>query len=512
MKKIIGLVLSLCLAFGAFSGLMVSADTADVWDGTTATAFAGGDGTEGNPYQIANGAQLALMRDKVNDGTANTAYFKLTADITLNADIENPTNTWTPIGVGNAFKGVFDGNGKTISGLYVKYAGADGAGFFAMVNDATIKSFALLNSYVESTATTNDCWETGGLAAFLKAVTKEVVIDSVYVHATVKGFDKNVGGLIGMLSGSSSEKIVIKNCVFAGSVTSWEKYLGGIVGNGNGGEVEIKDCLNVGNITSTEKNNVAGIMGVNKGKEKWSVTNCINLGVIKVGTASGGLRQLVMGDGSDTSNVVENCYAKEGLLENDGTTKVSLYSGAPKNNETVQAKPAEFFVGDTSITWANWTEREGDVIIPTGVAAFAPALYASSYTVTWVNEDGTVLATEEYEGGEMPAYKGATPTKADDATYTYTFDTWSPVLAAVTTDVTYTATFYKTRKGLSVDDDDETTKAPETTAAPTDSAATTDANGDEEEKGGCGSVIGGSVLVLSMILGSAVVLGKKKED
>ena len=150
-------------------------------------------------------------------------------------------------------------------------------------------------------------------------------------------------------------------------------------------------------------------------------------------------------------------------------------------------------------------------MVPNGVAAFAPAIYNSNYTVTWVNEDGTVIATEEYTGGQTPEYKGETPTKADDDKYTYTFNGWSPAVSAVTADTTYTATYYKTRKNIEIEDDDETTKAPETTEAPADSTATTEAPA-KEDKGGCGAVAGGSVLVLSMILGSAVVLGKKKED
>ena len=510
MKKTVSLFVILSMLLGLLTVLpmTVGAEDAAVWDGTVASAFAGGDGTESNPYQIANGAQLALMRDKVNDGTANTAYFKLTADITLNADIEHPTNTWTPIGVGNAFKGVFDGNGKTISGMYVKYAGKDGAGMFAMVYDATIRNFGLINAHIESTGTENDCGETGGLAAFVKDTTKGTLIDSIYIHATVIGFNKNVGGFVGLLSGSATKTTVIKSCVFCGSVTAVDAQAGGIVGNGNGAPVEITDCLNAGNIRSIEKRTVAGIMGRNDGVEKWVIRNCINLGSLKVELDT--VRHLVVGKSGDKSNLVEDCYYIDGLFEKDGETPINPYRGAP-DSDTVEAKPLEFFMGDTAITWANWTEREGDVIIPTGVAAFAPALYASSYTVSWVNEDGTVLATEEYEGGEMPTYKGETPTKADDDKYTYTFNGWSPVVSTVTADTTYTATYYKTRKNIAIEDDDETTKAPETTEAPADSTATTEAPA-EEDKGGCGAVAGGSVLVLSMILGSAVVLGKKKED
>ena len=68
----------------------------------------------------------------------------------------------------------------------------------------------------------------------------------------------------------------------------------------------------------------------------------------------------------------------------------------------------------------------------------------NTYTVTWVDEDGTVLETSEVEYGTVPTYPGETPTKAGNAQYTYTFKGWNPEIEAVTRDVTYKATYEQT--------------------------------------------------------------------
>ncbi|MDO4634301.1 MAG: InlB B-repeat-containing protein, partial [Eubacteriales bacterium] len=105
----------------------------------------------------------------------------------------------------------------------------------------------------------------------------------------------------------------------------------------------------------------------------------------------------------------------------------------------------------TGYHFAGWnTKADGSGETYAGRSMFKLAedttLYAvwkvNSYTVTWVNEDGTVLETDfEVPYGEMPSYDSAAPVKDGDADMVYTFRGWQPGLTSVTEDVTYTAVF-----------------------------------------------------------------------
>ena len=66
---------------------------------------------------------------------------------------------------------------------------------------------------------------------------------------------------------------------------------------------------------------------------------------------------------------------------------------------------------------------------------------ARKYTVKWLDEDGSVLDTEEYEYNAVPSYKKGTPTKASTEDTVYTFDGWNPEIVPVTESTEYVATY-----------------------------------------------------------------------
>ena len=75
---------------------------------------------------------------------------------------------------------------------------------------------------------------------------------------------------------------------------------------------------------------------------------------------------------------------------------------------------------------------------------------AHPYTIRFVNDNGTELQSGAVPYGATPSYSGATPTKAATAQYTYTFDKWSPAIAAVTGNQTYKATYKQTTRNYTV--------------------------------------------------------------
>ena len=217
-------------------------------DGTYGVQAAGltGTGTEADPYLINNLDELIWFRDKVDeqasDGTTQFAgkYFKLTSDIDL-AGID-----WNPIGSMSgdhgSFKGVFDGNGKTISNLTISSFTEKGAGLFARTaGNAEIKNLTLNNVTISS-----DNNYVGGVVANSYASTK---ITNVHVTGNVKISGR---GYIGGISGHGY--VVMDNVSVKANegsiVTSSFWCCGGILGYGGEGATDIKNAY-VENLTVT---------------------------------------------------------------------------------------------------------------------------------------------------------------------------------------------------------------------------------------------------------------------
>ena len=310
MKKLFVLVLTIALCLGAWC-ISASADDIIIREQPTK-----GDGSAGNPYQIATVGNLYWFADYVNARHPN-ACAKLTKDIYINRDVlfpsgdlndlpSLPANAWTPI---DNFSGTFDGDGYTIRGLYLsetygESAPADGAcysGMFRKVEGGTIKNLHLVDSYVggkfqqqgvsyagfqsyvggicgyaSATATIEGCTFSGTLEAL--ATKKESVL--------------YMGGICGYNAGT------LKRLKFSGRLTAENNssrhevsilsYGGGICGKNIG---TVQECVNEGQIIGTGYNPVAGgICGEDysfTNQETNAIKNCINKGEVRSITEGG---------------------------------------------------------------------------------------------------------------------------------------------------------------------------------------------------------------------------------
>ena len=473
MKKILTVFLVLTMLVGVFTiaPISVGATTqTEVWDGTVADSFAGGDGSSNSPYQISNGKELAYLAAQVNNGTTDFKgkYFILTNDIVLNegnaADWATtaPVNNFTPIGAWNnisnvetdyAFGGHFNGNNKTISGLYINTShDGDVALFGRIQGGTTIENLALVNSYVEAT-------ESGCAGALVgqtnRADAGNINITNVYVEATVKGNGNEVGGIIGNLSNTNDTfthgKVTISKATFVGSVSGLN-YAGGMIGNIRNVVIEVSDCLVYADVTATGGKYASGIVSranntLDKLGEAYKqvVINCVVAG------------KTVTGTGSDHRAFISSAKNTNAAVAKHSYNAIADLAHA-RNSDTVDEAPcadtrlAELYgkyEGETTVVWTNltnWTRPQYDIARPAGIAENFEIIPITNYTITWKNADGTVLATETYETGETPEYKGETPTKAEDENYIYNFNGWTPEIKDVTEDATYEATYYTTRK------------------------------------------------------------------
>ena len=249
-KRILSIfcVLALCLTLLPVTALAASPE--GVWTDYAASGFAGGTGTESDPYQIATAEQLAKLSNDVSGGTSYQGkYFILTENIDLSA------HRWVPIGlykwlssgttVNNSFQGFLDGNNKTISGMYVdertdKYCG----GLFGRIaivqngspvgaKDLTITGATV---YVDETGLM-EC--SGAILAgkVLGSDTQSVVFENITVsgsvHVTRTNGYNNIGGMLGYASW-----VKATNCHAKGVTISGASNCGGFVGNDSGSVYE----------------------------------------------------------------------------------------------------------------------------------------------------------------------------------------------------------------------------------------------------------------------------------
>ncbi|MDO4157249.1 MAG: hypothetical protein Q4D37_10810 [Oscillospiraceae bacterium] len=244
-----------------------------------------GDGTSENPYQVSDADDLYAFAEKINNAEKNICAV-LTNDIVVNENVldangdlnsnSSKFKAWKPIGYSQntRYKGTFDGQGHTISGLYLNSGTYQYCGLFGWIDSgSTVKNVGVEDSYIKS-------------------------IDKGDSSA-----ESLVGGITGYNSGT------IHNCYNAGTIIGSNSYLhsGGIAGKN---VRTITNCYNTGKVIS-EQSRAGGITGRNYG----TISNCYN-------SNSSNVNGTGITDYNSTQATLHNCYyladsEKDG---NDGTT------------------------------------------------------------------------------------------------------------------------------------------------------------------------------------------------
>ena len=304
---------------------------------------------ENGVYLIAKPYHLAWFRDYVN-GTivdesevAGTTHLSASAMLTADIDLKNYCHaaedgkellSWIPVGnFDNPWKGNMDGQGHTISNLYIKTAQSN-VGLFGCIEDATIQDLIFDTAKVENVNTIyKNTFCTGILAGFARAYVHSypahikgikttdnctvigqartggivgqtnINLEICENHSSVKG-RLEVGGIAG-----TSENINIKRCTNYGTIVNDNFGIGGIIGNAQ--STSLEDCANYGKITSTGSN-AGGIAGLTFANS--SIQNVFSYGDVTNTKDNPGI---IIGyvDGTLTAKGIA-AYNKEALLNN----------------------------------------------------------------------------------------------------------------------------------------------------------------------------------------------------
>ena len=343
---------------------------ANVWDGSVATSFAAGEGTAASPYQISNGAELALFAQKVTAG-ATTLCAELTDDIYLNENSENyaewgekpPVNHWsTPIGLAQKqYQGVFDGKGHKVYGAYLDtgfVAGYNGIGFFGTIGaSATVKNLSVEQSYFAVQGEINNNPHIGIFVGVLSGGKLENVSANGFVYSnvnntTTSAMYSEVGCLIGYATGSSAAHSAVKNAIAnckivaaieKGSTGGNYHSIGGLIGK-MGELTRVENVYSRSSLKHASKTAVAGLyyggivgnMALNTDTLYNAYYNISEVGETNAPQAAvgstGGVRSNVLGKltvnmkSEDFANVLGTSFTYT-AKQNDGYPQLVVFEG-----------------------------------------------------------------------------------------------------------------------------------------------------------------------------------------
>lgn len=310
--KAFSVLLSLSLLLGALWCVPAFADegtAVNVWDGTAAAEFDGGDGTEANPYKISNGKQLfKMMNDMGKDADGNALYYELTNDVVLSDD--TTAKNWVPNNsdgdAGYTFLGHLDGKGYDVIGLYYS---------------ATTRARVALIPRMGANSSVKN-------------------INIIGANINAKAGNSYAAAITADLRGAG---VVISNCfVDSGSSFTATSKLGGIVASVGANVPSVSNCGFVGTLKKSDGTTVTsgGIIGLAWSKNA-KVSNCYSVGTFPVSADNANnikaytctnVYTNISAENSDIANFKTTIDAYATVLKTEEMTGVSAKANMSKFN------------------------------------------------------------------------------------------------------------------------------------------------------------------------------------
>ena len=340
----------LCMAFAMMAWL-----PPQLW---AQTRPSGGDGSSESPFLITTAEELKWYASYVNGESGdkvvhNTACAQLVKDIDLSTVCGKGKGSWTPIAKYDIYKagkkkfdGVFDGNGHTISNLYINNQYRSDLGLFGRIEPtsssapASVKNLKMDNVQIVGSQNIAAVCSSGRNVTFENI---EVISGSITGSYFVFG-----------ISGSGGSA---RNCINRANVTASGTYAAGVINHIRG---EVSNCSNYGKIT-TRKGPAGGIACVNQESNK--LTDCANYGDIYVtgslgsnsGSAVGGL----LGDPSNLE--ISNCANFGNIYLTEQSELVGVIVG------THQLKKARGILANTGNVYVNNVAQADVPVLQSGI-------------------------------------------------------------------------------------------------------------------------------------------------
>lgn len=237
------------------------------WDGTS-TEEVTPDTTDPNVFEISTADELAWVAEQVNSNPSNTFSGKT---VKLVKDIDLNNKNWTPIGLTgdvSGFQGVFDGNGKTISNLFIDLTATpkyQSAGLFGSLN-GTLKNLTISNATVNN-LTTGSATSCGTAVAVGSSQHQSTIENVKIINATVEG-NRYVAGIAGYAKGT------VKGCTIDGlTLVAVPDNLGGSYDNGD----KVGGIIGYVNGSGTITDNTVKNFSIKAYRDMGGIVGCLNL-------------------------------------------------------------------------------------------------------------------------------------------------------------------------------------------------------------------------------------------